>query len=277
MKAFFEHPYARIYYETIGHGVPVADLHGYELDLTTMKHWFEPLYKNYAGLQRIYIDLPGMGKSMASSKLKSAEHMLIALNSCLEHILKRKSYHLVGLSYGGYLSLHLAAQNQAKVLSALLIVPAIHACFLDRAIPPFRIAVQDTDFLATLSPQQYDSIKDWMVVQTEYTYRRTINEIYPSLARGQKSFLKRFADKGYVFADEAVFLSTPLDTPLTIIAGKEDNVVGYDDAVVYAGQCPNADVIVIANAGHNLPIEQPDKFNAQVYDWIESAHLSFKT
>lgn len=44
----------------IGTGYPVVFLHGLALDMTSMQAWYEPLLSNQP-VQRIYIDLPGMG------------------------------------------------------------------------------------------------------------------------------------------------------------------------------------------------------------------------
>ncbi len=269
MEGYFEHPFARIYYRTMGRGIPVVHLHGYELDHTTMLYWLEPLYKGRSGIKRIYLDLPGMGQSQVNHKLKIAEQMVEAVTDCIKYLLKDKPFHLVGLSYGGYLVLRMCSDLADQVMSGLLIVPVIKAYFRDRKIPPFRIGQKDEKFIRSLSPQEYNGIKDWMVVQTQETFERTRDEVHPSMQKGDKKFLKRFAGKGYGFADEAEFLQTPIITPMLFISGREDTMVGYEDAAELAAIYPNTDIMVFANAGHNLPIEQSGKFNAVVSAWME--------
>lgn len=268
MRYTFEHKCAIISYETIGRGFPVVHLHGYELDSTCMKYWFEPSFKKHKGYKRIYIDLPGMGNSLAKPELLNAEDMLEAVLACIRHILPAEPFALIGLSYGSYLGLRVAETSVTQVTKALFVVPVVKALYANRTLPAFRIGYQDTEFITSLSPEEFNDIKDWMVIQTETTFQRTQTEIQPTLQRGQKDFLQHFAASGYAFQDEAEFLSTPLETQMLLVCGKEDIVVGYQDAVNYTVICPNADLVLLANAGHNLAIEQTDKFDLIVSGWL---------
>ena len=55
----------QMYYETVGEGVPVLMLHGYYVDHHIMTGCLEPVLEQAecAGYKRIYLDLPGMGKT----------------------------------------------------------------------------------------------------------------------------------------------------------------------------------------------------------------------
>jgi len=52
-----------INYEIIGEGKPIIMLHGYYVDHRLMTGCMEPVLSSKEGFKRIYIDLPGMGKS----------------------------------------------------------------------------------------------------------------------------------------------------------------------------------------------------------------------
>lgn len=52
-----------IYYEIYGHGNSIICLHGFTEDGSSMKGCLEPIFKHISGYRRIYVDLPGMGKS----------------------------------------------------------------------------------------------------------------------------------------------------------------------------------------------------------------------
>ncbi|MEA0562741.1 alpha/beta fold hydrolase [Lysinibacillus irui] len=54
---------ANIYYEVIGTGTPIIMLHGFSPDHRLMKGCMEPIFDGREGWKRIYLDLPGMGRT----------------------------------------------------------------------------------------------------------------------------------------------------------------------------------------------------------------------
>ncbi|MGO2675135.1 MAG: alpha/beta fold hydrolase [Leuconostoc mesenteroides] len=52
-------------YEVMGEGIPIVFLHGLYLDRESTMFFFEPQVR-FNGFKRIYIDLPGMGSSIAT-------------------------------------------------------------------------------------------------------------------------------------------------------------------------------------------------------------------
>ena len=62
-----------INYEIEGHGKPIIILHGLGCDLNMMKACLEPIFKKKSDYKRIYIDLPGMGKSAGNIEDASSD------------------------------------------------------------------------------------------------------------------------------------------------------------------------------------------------------------
>ena len=56
-----------VYYEEHGQGKPILCLHGFTEDSGSMKGCLEPFFKDVSGYRRIYLDMPGMGKTPAVS------------------------------------------------------------------------------------------------------------------------------------------------------------------------------------------------------------------
>ncbi|WP_369703956.1 alpha/beta fold hydrolase [Clostridium moutaii] len=54
--------------------------------------------------KRIYIDLPGMGKTKAEDWIINSDVMLDIVIDFIEKIISNESFLLAGESYGGYLS-----------------------------------------------------------------------------------------------------------------------------------------------------------------------------
>ena len=63
-------------YEIIGTGKPVLIIHGYYQSIESMMPSFEQVFESADGYKRIYIDLPGMGKTKSSEAIKNSDDML---------------------------------------------------------------------------------------------------------------------------------------------------------------------------------------------------------
>ena len=58
------------------------------------------------------------------------------------------------------------------------------------------------------------------------------------------------------------------DGPSLIVAGRQDSMSGYLDAVDLLPQFTRATLAVLDSAGHGLAWERPDLFNALFQDWL---------
>jgi len=97
-----------IYYEVHGKGKPVLCLHGFTEDHRSMTGCLEPFFQDIEGYRRIYLDMPGMGKTPARDWIKNADMMLDVLKQFIKGVIGDEGFLLVGTSYGGYMSLGLA-------------------------------------------------------------------------------------------------------------------------------------------------------------------------
>ena len=85
----YEYEDVSLYYEVHGTGQPVLLLHGRPMDSRAMRAIFEPILAERPGYQRIYVDLPGMGRTGASEAIQNLDygswiassHSLLAMTS----------------------------------------------------------------------------------------------------------------------------------------------------------------------------------------------------
>jgi pimeloyl-ACP methyl ester carboxylesterase len=54
-----------------------------------------------------------------------------------------------------------------------------------------------------------------------------------------------------------------------IVTGRQDHVVGYQDAWRLIENYPRATFAVLDMGGHNVQIEQEDVFNSLVHSWLD--------
>lgn len=118
---------AEIYYEVVGEGKPVLIIHGCAPDHRLMMKCMESVFQKDEGYKRIYIDLPGMGKSNAPHWINSSDHILEVLTMFIEEIIPKKDFLLVGESFGGYLARGILSKMFERVNGLLLICPVVVA------------------------------------------------------------------------------------------------------------------------------------------------------
>ena len=90
-----------IYHKIIGEGFPIVMVHGWTLDHQAMMHAMEPNFKDRSGWKRIYIDLPGMGKSDALPSIRNSDDMLEAVLDITGRADSRSTLHRVRIFVWG--------------------------------------------------------------------------------------------------------------------------------------------------------------------------------
>jgi pimeloyl-ACP methyl ester carboxylesterase len=241
----------------------VVLLHGFTLDHRAMTGAFEPVFATRPRWRRIYLDLPGMGRSAAPDTVSSTDDVFATVQNALRALIPDGPYAVCGQSYGGYLARGLAAADPARVSGLALIVPMIVATHADRDVDPHVVLHRDA-FAAALPPGA--DFDQEMVVQTEETYRRTREEELPGV---------ELADPAAVARIQAAYPGTfplepgPYPGPSLFLLGRQDSVTGYRDAGRLLEHYPHATFAVLDRAGHGAHIEQPALFTALVTDWLD--------
>jgi pimeloyl-ACP methyl ester carboxylesterase len=155
-----------IYYETIGRGKPLLLIHGFTTDHRLMKGCMEPVFRKKSGWKRIYIDLPGMGRSKAPS-VKNADDMVDVLMEFLGSVVPSESFALAGESYGAHLSSGITNAVRDRVSGLLFICPVVFPESVGRTVPPFTVRRRDDAFMKRLTPEQEKDFQPMAVVQSK--------------------------------------------------------------------------------------------------------------
>lgn len=268
MNKSFIHDYAELYYEIIGEGFPILHLHGFELEHHVMKNSLEPLYEKRKGIQRIYLDLPSMGRSIAKEGLKTADNMVAVISAFADLIIPKQEFAIVGFSYGGYLARWFVKYYAQYVKNVFSFCPVIVPQMKDRDLPPFRVETQENDFLASLDPYDYAAIKNWLTVQTKTVYEYFQQDIENYYPLGQKLFMDNYKKHGYSFKEDIDQSETLFTAKTVFVCGREDIVVGYMDAVRLSSKYQYCDVHILSGAGHFLEREKQEKFELLFTDWL---------
>jgi pimeloyl-ACP methyl ester carboxylesterase len=122
-----------IHYVEHGAGRPVLVLHGAGVDHREVEACLEPVFGGVAGYRRIYPDLPGMGRTVVSDHLRSAEDVLDTLLDFAEKVTDGTAYLLMGHSVGAYYAQAMAARAPGRVLASPCCVRCCRACGMSRS------------------------------------------------------------------------------------------------------------------------------------------------
>ena len=259
-----------IYHKVIGDGYPIIMLHGWTLDHQVMLNAMEPLFEKRSHWKRIYIDLPGMGKSEPQLSIQNSDNMLEAILRLLDEIIPDQQFIVCGNSYGGYIARGIVRSRQDKVRGLLLMAPLIIPEYDERVVPQQTVLKKDNDLISRLSPEEADEFCSMGVVQGQTEWERFQNEILLPSKQTNHEFVNNIRQNGYGFTFD---ISFKLEHPTLIITGRQDNVVGYQDAWQLIEDYPRATFAVLDMAGHNLQIEQTDVFNELVHNWLNRLEL----
>jgi 3-oxoadipate enol-lactonase len=80
-----------------------------------------------------------------------------------------------------------------------------------------------------------------------------------SIADGQRGMATRA---------DSVPLLPAIDAPALVIVGEDDVLTPPDESRLMADTLPRARLRVIPGAGHMSNMEEPEKFNAALRDWL---------
>lgn len=257
-----------INYEIIGSGKPIIIIHGYSLDHKVMTGCMEPVFNMKNNYKRIYIDLPGMGRSNSAEWITSSDIMLDIIINFIEKIIQNERFLLAGESYGGYLARGIVHKIANKVDGLLLLCPAIIADFKKRNIPSHIVLKKDDQLLSQLEPSDAEDFNSMQVVQSKRIWDRYKNEILSGVKLADNNFLRNLQENEYEFSFDVDKLDEKFNKPTLMILGRQDSTVGYKDAWDILDNYPRASFAVLDRAGHNLQIEQEELFNSLVNEWL---------
>ncbi|TGB01397.1 alpha/beta fold hydrolase [Halobacillus salinus] len=258
--------HAEIYYEDIEEGKPIVMIHGYSPDHRLMKGCMEPVFNNTDGWRRLYIDLPGMGATKNYEAIKDSDEMLKAVIEWIDAVIPGQEYVLVGESYGGYIARGLIKHQPERVRGAAFICPVIIPEAGHRTVPEHRVLRADEAFLASLSSEEAEYFSGSLVTLDKNSWDRFKGEVVSGMSVADEHFLMKVKES-YSFSFEVD--QTNFDKPALFLLGRQDDIVGYKDALDVMEKYPRGTFAVLDTAGHNLQIEQAEVLNSLIAEWME--------
>ncbi|UKA50065.1 alpha/beta hydrolase [Arthrobacter sp. FW305-123] len=250
-----------------GAGTPILLIHGFCVDHHVLLGLDHVLAAN-GKWRRIYLDLPGMGKSSAGPEIDGADAVADAVVSFARRTFGDERFAVLGNSFGGMIARHLVAEFGEQVLGLALLCPVVVADHESRTLPAKIVLRSDPELMATLSPEDRSDYEEMAVVQSSQNWLRFREAVLPGLRTFDQAATLRISSD-YALSTEPEARFDTYQGPTLVLAGRQDHVVGYADQVALTGSYPQATVAVLDRAGHNAHLDQPQLTAALLGEWLE--------
>src|SRR3954452_20933506 len=199
----------KAYYEEIGRGRPIINLHGWPSEHGQMLQMMEPLFEQRHGWRRIYLDLPGMGRTPGPEWLTRHDQMLDFVAELTE-LMTDEGPLLVGHSYGAQLVQGLLQRCPHRCTGALLLSPGWTEAAEGEVAPV--VFGEDPAFLNALDVER--SFLDLFVVRTLPVLDIVRSQSVPGFLGADYEFLARI-ERGpeFTYREEA---PKPFEGPVLV-------------------------------------------------------------
>jgi len=259
----------RLYFEETGSGHPVILVHEFAGDLRS----YEPQMRHFGKRYRaIAFNARGFPPSDVPEHVSSYSQPRAAddVLALLDHIGERQA-HIVGLSMGGFATLHFGLRHPQRALS-LCIGGCGYGAELDkrdtfRAEADVIAGMIRTDGMSAFAERyaygptrvQYQN-KD---PRGHAEFKRMLSEHSPVGSANTQQGVQKERPSLYTLVEEM----RRINVPTLIITGDEDWPCLLP-GILMKQSIPTAALVVMPNAGHAINIEEPDEYNRIVGDFL---------
>jgi pimeloyl-ACP methyl ester carboxylesterase len=233
-------------YQTGGEGPAVLALHGWGGAIESFAPLLDDLYRAY---KVVAFDLPGFGhSSLPEGTWGSADYakLTLKLMDCLD--LDRP--HLIGHSFGGQVSLQLAAAQPGRVAKLVLVGSAgirTRPALVTRAK---RAAARVGKWLAAHGGRPGEQLRAAI-------YRRVQSTDYAQAGPLRSTLVQ-------CVSEDLTPLLPLITAPTLLVWGEQDRAVPLAAAQVMAQAIADARLVVFENAGHFAYLDQFERFRLLV-------------
>jgi pimeloyl-ACP methyl ester carboxylesterase len=259
----------RLYFEETGSGVPVIFVHEFAGDLRSFELQLRHFGKRYRAVAYNARGFPpsDVPEDVSSySQVRAADDIL----AVLDHIGAPKA-HVVGLSMGGFATLHFGLRHPSRALSL-----CVGGCGYGAEPDKREIFRAEADTIAaTLRKNGMQAFAE------RYAYGPTRVQYENKDPRGHAEFKKMLAEHsatGSANTQAGVQKERPslytlteemagITVPTLIITGDEDWPC-LVPGVLMKQTIPTAALSVMPNCGHAINIEEPEEYNRIVGDFL---------
>jgi pimeloyl-ACP methyl ester carboxylesterase len=242
------------YRDSGGSGVPVVLLHA---NTGTSARW-EPQFESFvaSGYRTIAFDRRGWGQSRPDPQSGPQPGSVAEDLAALADHLTLPRFHLIGVAGGGFVALDYAAWRQDTLRS--LTVAASTGSF------------SEAEMLKATQNLMFDGFRELPESFREIgpSFRALHPERVAAWAQAQERAKQRDVVAQPLRTPNTFAKISQLRIPMLAITASADLYAPPTLMARWIRHIAHAEVVAIADAGHSVPMEQPDAFNRAVLDFI---------
>lgn len=251
-----------------GAGAPMLFIHGNGVDHRLLLE-LDDCFADPGDWERIYLDLPGFGKTPALGAEDGLPEIADWLDDVVGKAVGATSFALVANSLGGLLARELAARRPQQVMGLALLAPVVDPVAANRRRPERQVLRQDPDLLDLLDDQDAADYEEMAVMQSPENWPRFRRAALPGIRAADANAMERLAQR-YTLPSAPEDRMLRFTRPTVIITGRQDHIVGYEDQDALLSRYPRASCLVLDEAGHNVHLDQPHLVRAALRAWSAS-------
>jgi pimeloyl-ACP methyl ester carboxylesterase len=245
---------------------PIVFIHGFPYDHLMWKDQFDEFSKNYLCVS---YDIRGLGESPAGNGQFTMEAFVDDLEIIIDELMLERPV-LCGLSMGGYISLRAMERFQNK-FSALIL------CDTKSEADNNEGKLKRAAAIKQINSGKFDEFIEAFVLNcfgekfvngNDAEYRSVVDRSKKNNPVGVKGCLLAMLGR----TDTTASLSN-IKIPTLVIGGSEDNLTPPDVMMSMADKIPNAKFVLVEDAGHMTPIENPNAVNKAIKDFLAKNNL----
>lgn len=247
-------------------GTSLVLLHGHSENGLNWLPNIKDLSQNYRTYAVDIISDPG--RSIYSKVMKYADDYTSWLDELFDELGLEQGINLAGLSYGGWLVSQYALRFPQRINKIVLIAPAGIAPF------PFRFIA----FALFLSLFQFRSkflfkrLTRWMFkdfIATHHQGEQKFDDWFEFIYLGIQNHKAQPIVFAKVLTDNDL---VQLRMPTLFLTGENEIIYSVPKTIKRLRTlAPNIEIKVIKNAGHDLPLAQPQQVNQAILDFFKSS------
>jgi pimeloyl-ACP methyl ester carboxylesterase len=246
-----------------GGGLPLLLVHGFPLDHSMWQGQIDALAEH---CRVIAPDLRGFGRSqLGSAKVLTMEQLADDLAGLLEALHVHERVIFCGLSMGGYVGWQFWRKHRQRLLALVAcdtraagdtgVAATARRELAARVLNEGSVAAAEAMLPKLFSPVTVQQRPD-LVEQMRQVMLATPPETIAA------------ALEGLAVRPDVTELLPGIDVPTLVVVGQDDVIATVDEMQAIADAIPDAAWLVVPQAGHMSPLENPDVFNEALAEFV---------
>jgi pimeloyl-ACP methyl ester carboxylesterase len=247
---------------------PILFVHGFPLDHTMWQSQFDAFSPNF---RVIAPDLRGFGKSTVTDGVVSMRQMADDLAALLDVLAIRRPVVLCGLSMGGYVAFEFLRTYGPRVRALILCDTRSAADTPEAAANRHKTA--EVALSHGASPVA-EGMLPKLIAPASLAGQPRVVESLKRMMRTTDPRAMAAALRGMAARADSTPLLTSIRVPTLVLVGQHDAISSLAEMRQMAARIPNARCVVIPDAGHMSPMENPSAVNAAIREFLDAVEAA---